>query len=44
MALHIAKLTGTNPEIWLSLQQRGDLQVAEKAMADALRETPALHG
>jgi addiction module HigA family antidote len=42
MALRIGKLTGTNPELWLSLQQNYDLRIAEEAMADTLREIPTL--
>lgn len=42
MALRIGKLTGTNPELWLSLQQNYDLRIAEKTMADTLREIPTL--
>ena len=43
MALRIGKLTGTNPELWLSLQQTYDLRMAEEHMAEALRDIPTLH-
>lgn len=42
MALRIAKLTGSEPEIWLSLQQTYDLRVNEKAMAKEIRAIPTL--
>lgn len=42
MALRIGKMCGNGPEIWLNLQKRYDLKVAEAAMGDALDAIPLL--
>ena len=42
MALRIGKLCGNGPDIWLNLQQRYDLQMAELEMGDALAGIPRL--
>lgn len=36
----IAKLTGTEAEHWLNLQQMYDLRVAERELAAALKQIP----
>lgn len=40
MALRLARLSDTQPEFWLSLQQNHDLQRAEEEMVDVLQEIP----
>jgi antitoxin HigA-1 len=42
MALRLGKLCGNGPEIWLNLQKRFDLQLAEKELGDALDAIPLL--
>ena len=42
MALRIGKLTGTTPESWLRMQQRYDLKIAEREMADEIARIPTL--
>jgi antitoxin HigA-1 len=42
MALRIGKMCGNGPEIWLNLQKRYDLQLAEKELGDALDAIPLL--
>jgi antitoxin HigA-1 len=42
MALRLGKLCGDGPEIWLSLQKRYDLQVAERELGDTLDAIPRL--
>lgn len=42
MALRIAKLTGTNPEVWLRMQMDYDLRVTKDAMAGELERIPEL--
>jgi antitoxin HigA-1 len=42
MALRIAKLTGTEAETWLSLQQMHDLRIAELERAGELKQIPRL--
>lgn len=43
MALRIARLTGSRPELWLDLQQAHDLKVAGKALARTLAAIPTLY-
>ncbi len=42
LALRIGKLVGGGAEIWLRLQQRYDLEIAEKALAKKLKAIPTL--
>lgn len=42
MALRLGKMCGNGPEIWLNLQKRFDLQLAEKELGDALDAIPLL--
>ncbi len=42
MALRLGKMCGNGPEIWLNLQKRFDLQLAEKELGDALDAIPFL--
>ncbi len=42
MALRLGKMCGNGPEIWLNLQRRYDLQLAEKELGDALDAIPLL--
>lgn len=42
MALRIGKLCGDGPEIWLNLQKRYDLKIAERELGDALDAIPRL--
>jgi addiction module HigA family antidote len=42
LALRIAKLVGGDPELWLSLQQSYDLEVAQRALAKELKAIPRL--
>lgn len=42
MALKIAKLIGTSPEMWLNLQQAYDLQMSETRLAAELENIPTL--
>jgi addiction module HigA family antidote len=40
MALRLARLSDTQPEFWLSLQQRYDLWRAEETMTNLLQDIP----
>lgn len=42
MALRIGKLCGNGPEIWLNMQKRYDLKIAERELGDALDAIPRL--
>lgn len=42
MALRLGKMCGNGPEIWLNLQKRFDLQMAEKELGDTLDAIPLL--
>lgn len=42
MALRIGKMCGNGPEIWLNLQKRYDLKIAERELGDALDAIPRL--
>ena len=42
MALRLGKLCGNGPAMWMSLQTRYDLQVAEQELAGALDAIPRL--
>jgi antitoxin HigA-1 len=42
MALRIGKLCGNGPDIWIRLQIRYDLEIAERGMADELAKIPHL--
>ena len=40
MAMRLARLSDTQPEFWLCLQQQHDLWHAEKSMTEVLRDIP----
>ncbi|MFA6220022.1 MAG: HigA family addiction module antitoxin [Erythrobacter sp.] len=42
MALRLGKLCGDGPDIWLNLQKRYDLQIAERELAEELDAIPRL--
>ncbi len=42
MALRIGKLCGNGHEIWFKLQNRYDLEIAERAMAEEVARIPTL--
>jgi len=42
MAMRIGKLCGNGPEIWLKMQGRYDLKIAERELGDALDKIPEL--
>lgn len=42
MALRIGKMCGNGPDIWLNLQKRYDLKIAERELGDALDAIPHL--
>jgi len=42
MALRLGKLCGDGPDIWLNLQKRYDLQIAERELAEELDKIPHL--
>lgn len=42
MALRLGKLCGDGPDIWLNLQKRYDLQIAERELGNALDAIPRL--
>ena len=42
MALRIGKLCGNGPDIWIRLQTRYDLEIAERELGDALDKIPLL--
>ncbi len=43
MALRLAKLLGTSPELWLNLQAAYDLRVVAKELSETIAEIPTLH-
>ena len=42
VALRVAKLTATAPEMWLNMQQEHDLAIARVQCSDLLKKVPAL--
>lgn len=42
MALRLGKLCGNGPDIWLNMQKRYDLKIAERELGDALDAIPRL--
>ena len=42
MALRIGKLCGNGPDIWIRLQTRYDLEIAERELGDVLDAIPLL--
>lgn len=42
LALRIAKLVGGGADIWLTMQQAYDLEIAEKLLAKELKRIPTL--
>ena len=42
MALRLGKLCGDGPDIWLNMQKRYDLQIAERELAAELEKIPHL--
>ena len=42
LALRIGKLVGDRPEIWLTMQQNYDLEIAERKLAKMLKRIPTL--
>lgn len=42
LALRIGKLVGGGPEIWLTMQQNYDLEIAERTLAKELKRIPTL--
>lgn len=42
MALRIGKLCGNGPGIWIRLQTRFDMEMAEREMADEIAKIPTL--
>jgi addiction module HigA family antidote len=42
LALRLGKLCGNGPELWLSLQQRYDLAVAEQDLRSEIAKIPVL--
>ncbi|WP_157219335.1 HigA family addiction module antitoxin [Flavisphingomonas formosensis] len=42
MALRLAKMFGTTPELWLRMQQAHDLRIDAAEMADELEKIPHL--
>lgn len=42
LALRIGKLVGGGADIWLRMQQRYDLEIAERALAKELKAIPTL--
>ena len=42
MAMRIGKLCGNGPEIWLKMQGRYDLKIAERELGDTLDKIPRL--
>lgn len=42
MALRIGKLCGNGPDIWYNLQNRYDMELAEREMAEAVEKIPTL--
>ncbi len=42
MALRIGKLCGNGPDIWIKLQTRYDIKLAEREMADEVARIPTL--
>src|SRR5438045_7877278 len=42
MALRLGKLCGNGPDLWLNLQKRYDLQLAEQELGGKINAIPAL--
>ena len=42
MALRFGKLLGNGPELWINLQRKYDLHIAERALAKELAAIPTL--
>ncbi|MDM8011946.1 MAG: HigA family addiction module antitoxin [Parasphingorhabdus sp.] len=42
MAMRIGKMCGNGPDIWLKMQGRYDLKIAERELGDALDKIPRL--
>lgn len=42
MAMRIGKMCGNGPDIWLKMQGRYDLKIAERELGDALDKIPEL--
>jgi addiction module HigA family antidote len=42
MALRIGKLCGNGPDIWIRLQNRHDIEKAQREMADEIAKIPTL--
>ncbi|MEZ5744023.1 MAG: HigA family addiction module antitoxin [Sphingomonadaceae bacterium] len=42
MALRLGKMCGKGPDIWLNMQKRYDLKIAERELGDALDAIPRL--
>jgi len=42
VALKLARLLGTSPELWLNMQRNYDLRIAERELADELAQIPVL--
>jgi addiction module HigA family antidote len=42
LALRIGKLVGGGPEIWMRMQLRYDLEIAERALAREIKRIPTL--
>ncbi len=42
MAFRIGKLVGNGPDLWINLQTRYDMQIAEREMADEVAKIPTL--
>jgi antitoxin HigA-1 len=42
MALRLGKLLGNGPDLWLNLQRKHDLHVAERELAEEIARIPTL--
>ena len=42
MALRLGKLSGNGPDLWLNLQKRYDLMLAERELREAIKAIPTL--
>lgn len=42
MALRLGKLLGNGPDLWIALQRKFDLHVAEQALAAEIKKIPTL--
>ena len=42
MALRIGKLVGNGPDLWVRMQTRYDLEIAQREMADEVARIPTL--